>query len=184
MKINYVTGNEGKIKLAQMILKDYPIEIVQNDIEIPEIQSLDCHEVASFSAKYAAEKLGVPVLKNDSGLFIEALDGFPGALAKYTENNLKAEGFIKLMGDTENRKCYWIEVLAYAKPGCEPVLFTSKTYGTISKEARKGRGYPYDEIFIPEGDTRTFSEMGEEEQLACFDTKAYFELAEYLKNEE
>ncbi len=181
MKINYVTGNKGKVKLAQMILANYPIEIIQRDIDIPEIQSLDCHEVAFHSAKDAADRLGEPVLKNDSGLVIEALDGFPGALAKYVENNLRAEGFLKLMKDVENRTCYWIEVLAYCKPGCDPVLFTSKTYGTISLDARPLRGYPYDEFFIPKGDTRTFSEMTEEEQLSCFDTKAYHELAKYLE---
>ena len=180
IKINYVTGNKGKVELANLIYKDLGFEIYQYNMETPEIQSSECEDVASFSAEYAANILGEPVMKNDSGLFIEALNGFPGVYAKYAEETLKAEGFIRLMEGIENRRCYWVEALAYCEPKKEPIVFVSKTYGYISKDIRKFRGYDYDYIFIPEGDTRTFSEMSEEEQLRCFDTKAYMELAKYL----
>lgn len=180
MEIVYVTGNKGKVKLANMIYQDMGIEIVQEDIEIPEIQSMDCVEVAKFSASFAAKILGKPVLKNDSGLVIPALNGFPGALAKYAEESLDADGFIRLMNGILNRECYWIEVLAYCEPNKEPITFESYSYGTISDTVREGRGYPYDKIFIPKGDTRTFSEMTEEEQLRTFDNKAYLDLLKYL----
>lgn len=180
MEIVYVTGNTGKVKLANMIYQDMGIEIIQEDIETPEIQTMDCREVAKFSASFAAKLLGKPVLKNDSGLIIPALNDFPGALAKYAEESLGAEGFIKLMDGVENRKCYWIEVLAYCEPNKEPVIFESLSYGEISLEVREGRGYPYDKIFIPKGDTRTFSQMTEDEQLKTFDNKAYLDLLKYL----
>lgn len=182
MVINYVTGNKGKVDLANLIYKDYDIEIIQKDIDTPEIQDINPSEVAKYSAKYAADLLGVPVLKNDSGLVIEELNGFPGAFAKYAEETIKAEGFIKLLDGVENRRAYWIESLAFAYPGSEPVVFTSYSYGTISTNVREGRGYDYDKIFIPDKDTRTFSEMSELEQLSFFDNKAYIELYEYLKD--
>ena len=184
MEIVYVTGNKGKVKLANMIYQDMGIEIVQEDIETPEIQSMDCSEVAKFSASFAAKLLGKPVLKNDSGLVIEALNGFPGALAKYAEETLDAEGFIRLMDGIENRKCYWVEALAYCEPNKEPVVFESLSYGYIADSVREGRGYPYDKIFIPEGYSRTFSEMSEEEQLKTFDTSAYLDLLKYLIDKE
>ena len=87
---------------------------------------------------------------------------------------------IRLLNGVKNRKCYWVEALAYCEPKHEPIVFISKTYGTIAEEVHPGRGYEYDYIFIPEGDTRTFSEMSEEEQLKCFDTSAYKELMKYL----
>lgn len=180
MKINYVTGNKGKVKLARMIFKDMDVEIIQCDIETPEIQDLDCKVVAAASAKYAAGKLGKPVLKNDSGLFIEALNGFPGALAKYTEPTIKRDGYIRLMEGIENRRCYWSEALAYAMPGEEPVVFESLSYGSIAKSPRGNRGDEFDYIFIPEGSARTFAEMSVDEQLKCFDTSAYIKLLEYL----
>lgn len=180
MKINYVTGNPGKVKLAQMIFKDMDVEISACDMETPEVQDLDCKVVAAESAKYAAEKLGKPVLKNDSGLFITALNGFPGALAKYTEQTIKRDGYIRLMEGIENRECYWAEALAYAEPGMEPVVFESLSYGTIALSPRGNRGDEFDHIFIPKGDARTFAEMSVEEQLKCFDDKAYIELYNYL----
>jgi XTP/dITP diphosphohydrolase len=86
------------------------------------------------------------------------------------------------MNGIENRKCYWIESLAYCEPNKEPIVFESKSYGYIADSVREGRGYPYDKIFIPEGDTRTFSEMTEDEQLKTFDNKAYLDLLKYLIN--
>lgn len=180
MEIYYVTGNKGKVELINMIYKDMDVKVIQENMDTPEIQSFDCKEIAKFSAEYAANLLGKPVLKNDSGLIIEGLSGFPGAFAKYVEEMLGAEGFLKLMEGKKNRRCYWIEALAYCEPNHEPVVFTSISYGTIAEEARGNRGEPYDKIFIPEGDTRTFAEMSFEEQLKCFDTKAYMDLLKYL----
>lgn len=180
MEIYYVTGNKGKVELINMIYKDMDVKVIQEDMETPEIQHFDCKEVAKFSAEFAAKYLGKPVLKNDSGLVIEGLNGFPGAFAKYVEEALGYEGFLKLMDGLENRRCYWVEALAYCEPNCEAVVFESRSYGVISEFPRGSRGEPYDKIFIPDGDTRTFAEMSEEEQLKTFDTKAYMDLLKYL----
>ncbi len=182
MKIYYVTGNELKMKVAKSIFEKHDIEVIQEDIDTPEIQSLDCKEVAEYSSKYAANLLNKPVLKNDSGFFIEALDGFPGALARYAEDTIKADGFIKLLEGKDNRNAYWIEVLSYCEPGKDPISFTSRSDGYISDVVKEGRGYDYDKIFIPKNDNRTFSEMSEEEQIAFFNQDAYLKLLEYLNN--
>lgn len=183
MKIYYVTGNKMKIDFVNMIFKDHDIEVIQEKMETPEIQSLDCEEVSKYSACYACDKLKKPVLKNDSGIIIPALNGFPGALTKYAEETLKAEGFLKLL-EGKDRSCYWVEVLTYKDVDKEPVCFTSYTYGKISDEIHEGRGQEFDKIFIPDNDDRTFSCMSYEEHLACFDKKAYFDLLNYLKNVE
>ena len=183
MKICYVTGNELKMKLAKSIFEKEGVEVIQEDIDTPEIQSLDCKDIAEYSAKYACNLLNKAVLKNDSGFFIEALEGFPGALAKYAEDTIKAEGYIKLLEGKNNRKAYWVEVLSYCEPGKEPVSFTSYSYGKIANEVHEGRGYDYDKIFIPDNDTRTFSEMSEEEQISFFNQDAYLQLLDYIKKD-
>lgn len=180
MELYYVTGNKGKVELINMIYKDMDVHVIQEDMETPEIQHFDCREVAKFSAEFAANYLGKPVLKNDSGLVIESLNGFPGAFAKYAEESLGSEGFLKLLEGEKNRKCYWVEALAYCEPKHDPVVFESRSYGVIAEDAKGTRGYPYDKIFIPDGDTRTFAEMSEEEQLKTFDTKAYMDLLKHL----
>ena len=167
MEICYVTGNKLKVDLANQIFKDMDVKIIQEDIETPEIQSIDCEEVAKYSAKYAANILNKPVFKNDSGIFIDALNGFPGALSKYAEDTIGADGYIRLL-DGKDRKCHWIEVLAYCEPGCEPICFTSISYGSIATSVHEGEGYDYDKIYIPDGETRTFSEMSYEEHLSYY----------------
>lgn len=180
MKIYYVTGNQMKIDLANKIFNDYDVEIIQEDIDTPEIQSLDCEEVAKYSVCYACDLLNKPVMKNDSGLVIPALNNFPGALAKYAEDTIGADGYVKLL-EGKDRKCYWVEVLAYKEPGKDVVCFTSLTHGKIADKVHEGRGYPFDKIFIPDNEQRTFSEMTYEEQLSFFDKDAYLKLLEHIK---
>ena len=182
MKVYYVTSNALKVKLLKKVFDKYNIEIEQKDIETPEIQSLDCKEVAEYSALYASKLLNLPVIKNDSGLCIEELDNFPGALARYAEDTIKAEGFVKLLEGKTNRNAFWVEVLSYATPDGKVVSFESISKGTISDKVIEGRGYDYDKIFIPLNDNRTFSIMSEEEQIDSFDTSAYEKLAEYILN--
>ena len=166
-----------KIDLANKIFNDYDVEIIQEDIETPEIQSLDCEEVAKYSVSYACDLLNKPVIKNDSGLVIPALNNFPGALAKYAEETIGADGYVKLL-EGKDKKCYWIEVLAYKEPGKEAVCFTALTYGKIADKVHEGRGYSFDKIFIPDNEQRTFSEMTYDEQLSFFDKDAYLKLLE------
>ena len=82
----------------------------------------------------ASEQLKCDVLKNDSGLFVEALNGFPGTYTRYVEETLGEDGLLKLLDDLENRKAYFKEVIAYCKYGEEPITFTGITKGTIKRE--------------------------------------------------
>lgn len=84
-KITYVTGNWAKVKSAKQMIEPYGIEIDNIKMETTEIQADSVEDVAKFSAKEASEKLKCSVLKNDSGLFIEALNGFPGPYTHYAD---------------------------------------------------------------------------------------------------
>ena len=85
-KLIYLTTNPHKVEEANKFFKEkcgFNIEIVNPDFEILEIQAKSCSEVAGFSAKYAADKLGYPVLKSDTGLYLDALGGLPGPYNAY-----------------------------------------------------------------------------------------------------
>ena len=80
-KLIYLTTNPHKVEEANEFFEKkygFNLEIMNPDFEVIEIQAKTCGEVAAFSAKYAAEKLKCPVLKSDSGLYIDALGGLPG----------------------------------------------------------------------------------------------------------
>ncbi len=94
-KITYVTGNWSKVLSAKKILKPLGFEDNNVKMETTEIQADSVEEVAKYSAKEASEKLKCTVLKNDTGLFIDALNGFPGSYTHYADEHLGEDGSIK-----------------------------------------------------------------------------------------
>lgn len=182
MKIIYVTGNKYKIELAQRILKPLGVDVLQKKIYCPEIQDDKIENVSKFSARYAANELGVPVIKNDSGLVIEGLNGFPGPYTAYVEDTLTEDGILKLMANIENRRAHFIEVISYCEPNKEPISFISKTEGEISFEKRGEFGWSYDRIFIPKGETKTLAEFDDEQRWRFWSDDAYIQLKNYLES--
>ena len=181
MKLTYVTGNKYKIELAQKILGPLGVEILQKKIYCPEIQDNEIENVSKFSAKYAADKLNEAVIKNDSGLVIEGLNGFPGPYTAYVEDTLTEEGILKLMEGIQNRKAYFVEVISYCEPGSDPVSFVSKTYGTISTEKRGEYGWSYDRIFVPKDESKTLAEFNDDERWKFWTDDAYLQLRDYVE---
>ena len=111
-KIIFVTGNMTKLNSARKVLEPLGIEVDNEKMETIEIQADDVEDVAKYSAKWASEKLKCTVLKNDMGLFVEALNGFPGVYTHYVDDTLGEAGLLKLMEGKENRKAYFKEVLS------------------------------------------------------------------------
>lgn len=182
-KVVYVTKNQYKVELAKNILNPLGIEVVVKKIECPEIQADTIEEVSVYSSQYASNLLQESTLKNDSGLVIPALKNFPAAYTKYVEETIGEDGVLKLMEGVEDRTAYFIESLAYTECGKEPVVFVSKTKGTIAKEKRGTNGWSWDFIFIPEGQSKTFAEFSDDERWKFWDDRGYIELAEYLKKQ-
>ena len=164
-KIVYLTTNKFKFREAEIVLKNkygLDIEIMNPDFEIYEIQAKTCAEVAAFSAKYAANKLGKPCLKSDTGLYLEALGGLPGPYNAYFDKQIGVEKFLNMLKDQTNRKARLEHCFAFCEPGKEPIVFTGENYGTISKEPRGKDGRWHDFFYIPDGETRTLAEIGDE----------------------
>ena len=76
-EITYVTGNWAKLASAKQFLEPLGFKINNVKMDTIEIQADTMEEVAKYSAKYASDVLKTSVLKNDSGLVIPALGGFP-----------------------------------------------------------------------------------------------------------
>ena len=151
--VTFVTGNKDKWNSAKKALEKYPIELLQQQLETPEIQSMDVGEIAGYSASYAAKELGVPVIKTDCGYYITALNGFPGPFVKYFNQSLTAEDILQLMKNNPIREVIVRECLAYAAPNQEPALFFSKDKATLAHKA-VGNAHgnsPLDRLLIYEG---------------------------------
>lgn len=106
----YVTGNQYKLYTAKKFLEPYGINVIGKKIPCIEIQADTIEEVAKYSAEYAANVLNCAVLKNDMGLVVPALNGFPSAYTHYVEDTLGEEGLLKLMAGVSNRQAYFWNV--------------------------------------------------------------------------
>ena len=163
-KLIYLTTNPNKVNEANEFFgKKYGfnIEIVNPDFEILEIQAETCREVAAFSAEYGANKLGKAVLKSDSGLYIEALGGLPGPYNHYFDKQIGVEKFLELFKNEKNRKARLEHCFAFCEPGKKAIVFSGGGTGTIAYEARGTRGRWHDRFYIPDGETKTLSELRE-----------------------
>ena len=180
-KITYVTGNWAKIDSARQILEPLGYTVDNIKIETPEIQADDVSEVAKYSAKWAANELGVPVLKNDSGLFVNALSGFPGVYTHYVDDTLGVDGLLKLMDGIEDRSAYFKESIAYCEPGGEPIVFEGITKGKIDTKKSGTYGWSWDFVFIPDGEEQTLGCFPDDERWKFWSLDAYKELVKYIE---
>lgn len=178
----FVTSNPGKAREAAAFLGR---AIAAQALDIPEIQSLDFREVARAKAIVAARALGVAVLVEDSGLAVAGWGGFPGPLTKWiTMGVLGQEGLAKMMDGFSDRGAEAVSVLAVARPDqreADVIVAEGRVKGSIALHPRGANGFGWDVLFIPEGETRTFAEMGENEKnSASHRARAFQELQRLL----
>ncbi len=159
-KIVFVTGNKGKFREVKDILATRGVEVIQNTDGYPELQEDDLEPIAAYGAKWAADKLRMPVMVDDSGLFIKVLMGFPGPYSAFVEKKLGNQRVLKIMEDETHRTAMFKSVIGYCEPDAEPLTFTGTVEGNISFEELGTGGFGYDPIFDYNG--KTFGELGDE----------------------
>ncbi|MBK8595714.1 MAG: non-canonical purine NTP pyrophosphatase [Holophagales bacterium] len=160
----FLTSNAGKAREASALLGR---SIEARALEIPEIQSLDFAEVVTAKALAAVERLGIPVLVEDSGLVLPAWKGYPGPFTKYAVGAVGEAGFARLAWAWGDPRAEAVSTLALAWPGAgseEVVVAEGRVAGSLAAESRGANGFGWDVIFFPEGETRTFAEMSAEEK--------------------
>jgi XTP/dITP diphosphohydrolase len=181
MKIYFATGNQNKIKEANIILQDLKnknISIEQIKLPYPELQGT-LEEVSEFGAKYVYDIIKKPIIVEDSGFFVNSLNGFPSTYSKFVQETIGNKGILKLLedkNDEENdRSAYFKTVIGYCDENGVK-LFSGIVEGKVSNEIKsKGYGFAYDSIFIPDGENRTFAEMKTEEKSNISHRKKAFE---------
>ena len=146
-----------------------------------EIQSDSLEKIAKYAAEQAARKHKRLVVVEDSGLFVEALDGFPGPYSSYVHATIGCEGILRLMRNENRRYAYFQASLALAAARKSVQSFSGKVYGTISRQILGKSGFGFDPIFIPEGTQATFAQGGTEFKMRySHRSKAFRKLAKML----
>jgi len=179
--IYFVTKNGYKFERFIALVKITGLIFQKLEQNTPEIQSMENKEIAEFSASWAANKFRLPIIKEDVGLFIDALNGFPGPYLSSVESLIKSNGFIKLMHNKTNRKAYWNYAISFCEPDQSPVSFSTIQKGTIALKAKGNAGYESDKIFIPSDSNRTIAELLETKQFVR-NSEHYVMLEKYLRS--
>ncbi len=114
-KIHFITSNSGKIESLKksMELCDAKVEIVALDLNLIEPQFDKVQDVSIFKAKQAFEAIKAPVLVEDGGLLIKALNDFPGVYTKYVLDKIGIDGILKLMHGLEDRRISFASFATY-----------------------------------------------------------------------
>jgi XTP/dITP diphosphohydrolase len=179
-RIYVATSNAGKLRDFQAAAQPFSIEVVP----VPNFNSLppvaedsptfdgNARKKAEFYSRYSN---GEPVLADDSGLEVDALDGAPGVLsARYaaepghpnatdSENNAKLLGELNPVTD-DRRSARFVCSIALAEGGRTLASFRGEASGTILRAPRGSAGFGYDPLFFFPALHKTFAELAPEEK--------------------
>jgi non-canonical purine NTP pyrophosphatase (RdgB/HAM1 family) len=176
-EIYVVTSNKGKIKELTALLGR---RLQVADIDLSEVQSISVKEVAIDKAMRAYSKIGKPVLVEDTGLYIDSFNGFPGALVKWVYNAVGNDGICSMMKNAKTRKAY-AETCVCLYNGLKPKVFTSRLSGIIVESPRGNKDFGWGPIFQPNGHKETFGEMDRKvKNTISMRAKALAKLKKYL----
>lgn len=165
-KICFVTGNSTKVLHAQVALEEFGIKVISQKVDLIEPRAENPEEVAREKAIQAFSKLNQPLMVEDSGIFISALNGFPKTFVHLVMDTIGVNGIVKLMEGVMSRSVEFRQSLAYIEPGMDQTQIFSYVDGgyTIADEVWKSteaNGYAgFDQILIPPGENKplcTFS---------------------------
>ena len=160
MRILFETGNPGKLGEVQAKFAPLGIVVEQLEDEYPEIQTDSLEEVVRNGLGWLWERHETPIMIDDSGLFIEALGGFPGVYSAYVFGTLGNDGILKQMDGIDNRAAEFRCCAGYVDAAGEMITTTGKCQGRIIGGKQGSGGFGYDPIFVPDGHDRTFAELG------------------------
>lgn len=187
-KLVFVTNNAHKLEEISSILGGkmelLSLKDIQCTADIPETaDTLEGNAIQK--AEYIYRHYGLDCFADDTGLEVEALDGAPGVYsARYAGEGHDSEANMqKLLHNLEgkdNRKAQFRTAICLIMDN-EQHLFEGICRGEIIKEKRGGAGFGYDPIFVPEGYTETFAELGNDiKNTISHRAKAVQMLCEFL----
>lgn len=165
------SNNKHKITELKKILENSNFKVISMS------EAGFCHEIdetgttfeenAILKAKAIALEKHTFVFADDSGLEVEALDNRPGVYsARYAGDGASDRDRIdKLLGELKgktNRKARFVCVIAISAPNGQVETFRGEVHGKIVDDPKGSHGFGYDPVFVPDGFSQTFAELGAE----------------------
>lgn len=125
MQITFVTSNKGKLRHAEEVLRNFDISITNKVVDLIEPRDEEPETIVVEKALQAIKIVNEPLMVEDAGVFIRALNGFPKTFVHFTLDSIGIEGIMKLMEGVADRHVEFRQSLAFIEPGMDkPVLFS------------------------------------------------------------
>lgn len=157
MKLKVITSNPGKVAEYQKSLDHLGIEMEHFKLPYDEIQTSDLEEVVSKGMDEIVSKGVRNFIVDDSGLFVDALKGFPGVWSAYAQKTIGNKGILKLMDGVEDRGAEFRCCIGCDIEG-QRIIVTGICRGTITDVEMGDGGFGFDPIFSQDG-VRTFAQV-------------------------
>ena len=158
-QIIFVTGNEMKVRHANEAIVGTDFELVAQKLDIIEPRAEDPKDVVVEKALQAIKLINKPLIVEDSGIFIDYLNGFPKTFVHFAEETIGVKNIVKIMEGVENRKAEFRQSLAYIEPDmAEPIVFSyvdgNYTIADRVWEQQFDETSDFDKILIPQGENK------------------------------
>ena len=185
------TNNKHKLLEVREILSPHKIIVyglgdLASKLEDVEENGKTYAENALIKAKAVQKLTTMPIIADDSGLEILALNNEPGMhSARYAaslgghDNAIKE--ILKRLEDKEDRSARFVCDIVLLNTDKNPLIFEGIAEGTIAKEKMGEGGFGYDPIFISEETGQCFALMHEEKNTVSHRAKALMKMLTYLK---
>ncbi|MEK6984767.1 MAG: RdgB/HAM1 family non-canonical purine NTP pyrophosphatase [Candidatus Thermoplasmatota archaeon] len=166
--LTFYTTNKGKATELARQVEPFGYTVRQDASGYPEVQADTLREVADAGATWLlTQGAQPPFLLEDSGLFVEGLNGFPGVYSRHALDTIGIDGILRLLRDASSRRAHFASCLLLVEPGGARLPFEGHCDGAIATAPSGAGGFGFDPIFLPdEGDGRTFAAMAGTEKAA------------------
>jgi len=155
----FITGNDDKFREVKELLP----EIQRLDIDLPEVQSLDPEVVIREKLNAARDQRSGSFIVEDTSLYLDGLNGFPGPLIKWLMQAVGNQGIYELTSRIMDYGAIAKTMIGYSDADGNVTYFESSLIGKIvAPVSEPGQGFGWDEIFQPDGTSESFAEMGNE----------------------
>lgn len=159
MPLYFITGNKNKFEEIKSVIPN----IEHLDMELPEIQETDSKKIIEAKLKEALNHQNGEFIVEDTGLYLDCLKGFPGPLVKWFLKKIGNDGLAQIAEKLGNSRAEAKTIIGYAKNHEEIYFFEGAVSGQIVSPRGKS-DFGWDPIFQPDGHSKTFAEMEEEER--------------------
>jgi len=180
MRIRFLSKNEHKIDEARKILEPLGCDVIPITVAIDEIQTLDVEAIVRNKVLRAFERIGHRLFVEQTCLYLDALNGFPGGLTQPFWDSLKADRFCELFGHGEKRGLTAKTWIGYCD-GRQIHHFQGEIRGTVASAPQGDRAFQWDCVFVPDGYEQTFAEMGERKNDISMRRIALSKFADHLQ---